>query len=89
MSRLVLICARVVLDAYPFDTVMAAGVELFCASNKYDAILSLGSERREDSYSDKGSVLATPWTGWMAKHKHEYGYSSVITGDCSDRSFLS
>ena len=57
-----------------------AGVRAFCTANKYDAVLSLGAERREDSYAAKGSVLGTPWIPWMLRHRYEYGYSSVITG---------
>ena len=59
---------------------VAAGVRAFCTENKYDAVLSLGAERREDSYAAKGSILGGPWAPWMSRHKYEYGYSSVITG---------
>jgi hypothetical protein len=60
-------------------------VRAFCAKNKFDAVLSLGCERREDSYAAKGSILGKPWENWMLKHRYEYGYSSVITGRDWDR----
>ncbi|EKX43689.1 hypothetical protein GUITHDRAFT_110488 [Guillardia theta CCMP2712] len=51
----------------------------FCKTNPFDNVLSLGSERREDGYAEKGRVFAGPWEEWMKSLKHEYSYASVIT----------
>lgn len=59
-------------------------LECFCASNKFDNVLSLGCERREDGYAACGEVLSGPWASWMTALKHSYGYASVITAFPTD-----
>eukprot|EP00286_Rhodomonas_abbreviata_P006780 CAMPEP_0181325926 /NCGR_PEP_ID=MMETSP1101-20121128/21206_1 /TAXON_ID=46948 /ORGANISM="Rhodomonas abbreviata, Strain Caron Lab Isolate" /LENGTH=289 /DNA_ID=CAMNT_0023434307 /DNA_START=161 /DNA_END=1030 /DNA_ORIENTATION=+ len=59
-------------------------LECFCASTKFDNVLSLGCERREDGYAACGEVLSGPWASWMKALKHSYGYASVITAFPTD-----
>ena len=61
-----------------------AAVEDFCESCPFDNVLTLGCERREDGYADKGPVIGGPWKEWMAGLNHSYDYASVITAFPTD-----